>query len=142
MRSSGQNHTAKCPKFTKSSTFRHFIKLKIKKITENLSFVLGVCIDNVIIVIQQVTQLVFWFTTACSITFSYKLRGHYAVITAGVKSLGGEKETVANDALQNKLCISRSPKLHSVTYSMETRKRFLFGISGIEYLYTHSIQRP
>ena len=50
------------------------LKLKLKKFTENLSFVLGVCIENLKIVIHQVSQLVYWFTTACSLMFPYKHR--------------------------------------------------------------------
>ena len=37
------------------------------------------------------SQLVFWFTTACFITFPYKLRGHYASISCKIQGRENRK---------------------------------------------------
>ena len=55
------------------------LKPKVKKFTEKLSLVRRICIDNLIIVIDQVYQLVFWFATALLVTFPYKRRAHLRV---------------------------------------------------------------
>ena len=64
----------KCLKIAKSST----LNPKVKKCTEKLGLVRRICIDYLTIVIHQVSQLVFWFSTAFLVTFPYKVRGHYA----------------------------------------------------------------
>ena len=86
-RSSRQNPAAKCLKFAKSST----LKLNLRNLLKNVSCVRRVCIDNLIIVIQLLYRLVFWFTTACFVTFSYELLVHYASISCKIQGSENRK---------------------------------------------------